>query len=228
MNITNEIQDQYKQLISKGYTSKQIGEAMGKSSSSVKRDLIKLGLKTIHWKAPNPIDIEKLKDGISRNLSSFKIAKELGCSQTNVVYYLKKYKLKTYPRWTILRKNAEDGYKICPKCKVKKELIKSNFYIDKRGKIHSWCKICNNTIAYQKQCARKKYAVDYKGGKCIVCGYDKYLGALDFHHVDPTKKEFNISKLDTYSLAILNVELDKCILVCKNCHAEIHGKIIKL
>lgn len=60
-----------------------------------------------------------------------------------------------------------------------------------------------------------------------MCGYDKYYGALDFHHKKPEEKEFSIG--GNYSLAWerLEKELDKCILVCCRCHREIHAKIIK-
>lgn len=64
------------------------------------------------------------------------------------------------------------------------------------------------------------------GGKCIVCGYDKYAGALDFHHKDPKKKEFSLSvKGLSYSFESLAKEATKCILVCKNCHMEIEAGI---
>lgn len=70
----------------------------------------------------------------------------------------------------------------------------------------------------------KQQCVDYKGEKCCMCGYNNYNGALDFHHTDPTKKDFAISKVKTTRFNDrIKLELDKCILVCKNCHAEIHG-----
>lgn len=71
-------------------------------------------------------------------------------------------------------------------------------------------------------------AVTYKGGKCILCGYDRCIAALDFHHLDPTQKEFGIS-MDgiTRSWIRIQVELDKCVLVCSNCHREIHAGILQ-
>ena len=71
--------------------------------------------------------------------------------------------------------------------------------------------------------------VNYKGGKCEICGYDKYLGALDFHHLDPAQKDFAISNSNIYkNLDKLKKELDKCILVCANCHREIHGGLVNI
>jgi hypothetical protein len=72
----------------------------------------------------------------------------------------------------------------------------------------------------------KKLAIDYKGGKCEKCGYNRSQRALEFHHTDPRQKDFGIAR-SGYSLAWdkLKKELDKCLLVCANCHAEIHEQI---
>lgn len=67
----------------------------------------------------------------------------------------------------------------------------------------------------------KQKAIEYKGGKCVVCGYSKCHRALGFHHLNSSDKRFNISS-STRSFASIKKELDKCILVCANCHAEIH------
>lgn len=77
-----------------------------------------------------------------------------------------------------------------------------------------------------KRRAIKKALIDYKGGKCCRCGYDKSLRALEFHHTDPSIKDFGISKCLTRSMESLKEEVDKCILVCSNCHAEIHDELI--
>jgi hypothetical protein len=72
----------------------------------------------------------------------------------------------------------------------------------------------------------KQMAVEYKGGKCFCCGYDKYIGALEFHHTDPNGKDFGISANGTCrSWAKIKEEIDKCILVCCVCHREIHGGV---
>lgn len=70
----------------------------------------------------------------------------------------------------------------------------------------------------------KSLSLVYKGSKCIVCGYNKYQGALEFHHLDAKTKDFGIAyKGATRSWAKTKKELDKCILVCSNCHKEIHA-----
>lgn len=71
----------------------------------------------------------------------------------------------------------------------------------------------------------KARAIKYKGGRCVECGYDRCTRALQFHHLDPTKKDFGIGG-KSLSWDKIKTELDKCILVCGNCHAEIHDGLI--
>lgn len=66
--------------------------------------------------------------------------------------------------------------------------------------------------------------VNYKGGKCEKCGYDKCVDALEFHHKLPNEKDFTISG-KSWSFEKLKNEVDKCILVCSNCHKEIHYEL---
>lgn len=68
----------------------------------------------------------------------------------------------------------------------------------------------------------KEKLVNYKGGKCEICGYDKCIAALDFHHLNPEEKEFGITNGKVIPFELAKKEADKCILVCSNCHREIH------
>jgi hypothetical protein len=67
-------------------------------------------------------------------------------------------------------------------------------------------------------------AIEYKGGKCIRCGYNKFISALEFHHVDPSTKSFVIAKyIHAKPWDEIQKELDKCDLLCANCHREEHA-----
>lgn len=69
----------------------------------------------------------------------------------------------------------------------------------------------------------KQLALDYKGGKCEICGYDKCPQAMHFHHKDPNEKDFSLSNITCRTFnETIRKELDKCQLLCSNCHAEIH------
>lgn len=85
----------------------------------------------------------------------------------------------------------------------------------------------NKTDLYKNQIFRwrkiKQRAIEYKGGCCISCGYDKHPAALQFHHTDAETKEVNWTKLRLRSWDKIILELDKCILLCANCHAITHS-----
>ena len=221
--------EQYQELINKGLTSKQIAQQLGIGTSTAKGHIRDYGLKTIFKKERIPIDKEKLENLIALNYSTYKIATALKCSQTNVRHWINKFGLKTITTTKYGNKTKKyliGDEKICPKCNRNLLVCKENFYIKKSGIVHAWCKQCNNQITYQKQKQMKIDAVKYKGGKCKICGYDKYVGALDFHHINPDEKDFGISELRSYTWDTIKKELDKCICVCRNCHAEIHAGLI--
>lgn len=72
----------------------------------------------------------------------------------------------------------------------------------------------------------KAMVVELKGGKCILCSYSRTVWALDLHHVDASKKEFSLSVRGlTRAWSKIKAEADKCVLVCANCHREIHAGI---
>ena len=67
------------------------------------------------------------------------------------------------------------------------------------------------------------------GGRCSVCGYDKCLYALDFHHLDPRKKDNSVCNLlRSKSIKAAAAESKKCVLLCANCHRELHDGLITL
>ncbi len=75
----------------------------------------------------------------------------------------------------------------------------------------------------------KTMVIEYKGGKCIICGYNKCAGAFDLHHIDGSTKEFGLSHRGlTRSWEKIQKEADKCVLLCANCHREVHAGIVQL
>src|SRR3990167_4008509 len=75
----------------------------------------------------------------------------------------------------------------------------------------------------------REMAIAYKGGKCERCNYDRCVEALEFHHTNPTQKDFNISyKGHSRSWKRVMEELDKCVMLCANCHREIHSELAAL
>lgn len=87
------------------------------------------------------------------------------------------------------------------------------------------CKKCRSEAVSSKRRENKLRLIEYKGGKCEICGYNKCVEALEFHHLNPSEKEIPIGCGNTVSFEKLKKEVDKCMLLCSNCHKEIHSKI---
>lgn len=105
-------------------------------------------------------------------------------------------------------------------CKFCGEVDPNNFYGAKKTE----CKPCFNKKSITRRRSHKSRAVELLGGKCSICSYNKYIGALEFHHTDPTQKDMTVAgsgkKWET-----IKKEVEKCILVCANCHRELHYKL---
>jgi hypothetical protein len=86
--------------------------------------------------------------------------------------------------------------------------------------------ICPTCRVAEVRKQRKKELIEYKGGKCIICDYNKCIKALEFHHVNPSEKKFGIANATVTNIELLKEEADKCVLVCSNCHMEIHAGLV--
>ena len=107
----------------------------------------------------------------------------------------------------------------CVRCHLHK--AGSEFTHRRGGKRHPWCNTCRTEYQRGRRGEIKQETVDYKGGGCQMCGYSKCLDALEFHHSDPTQKDLGVAELRK-RLSKIKSEVDKCILVCSNCHRELH------
>ena len=90
-----------------------------------------------------------------------------------------------------------------------------------KSSVSKW--LCNIRVKkYQRQ--NKQWAVDYLWWRCIKCWYNKCLRALNFHHRNPEKKQYTIWEILDHHKNKLKKELNKCDLLCSNCHMEEHNK----
>lgn len=172
------------------------------------------------------MDKQLLQELVEQSFSLSEIVERTGKCRASVCYWLKKYGLKT----KIARynkggeANKTKGWRkpacYCPKCG---ETDPKRFY-ERKGRLTKYirCKTCHTEEQKARVRSYKQRAVEYKGGKCVKCGYDKCLASLDFHHEDPTQKDPNWRKMRSWKFEKIKDELDKCILVCRNCHGEIH------
>lgn len=135
--------------------------------------------------------------------------------------------------------NNTETHKQCPQCK--EVLLRENFHISRseHDGFSAYCKKCSvlrDAIAYQKlkdklrdsRYTLKQECVNLLGGKCSRCGYSEFLAGLDFHHL--SDKDIDVAKLiarsargTQYQLEKLFNEIEKCILLCRNCHSAYHA-----
>jgi predicted transcriptional regulator len=161
---------------------------------------------------------------IENDMSQYEMAKLLDCSQSNIRYWLKKYELKTNNlSFKEIGIKCYTETKYCVKCCENKNI---NYFYKRRGNIggSAYCIECTKTQYKERHNQFKKELVNYKGGCCQNCGYDKYYGALEFHHLDPNEKDFSFGNVKSFTLNDkMKSELDKCVLLCANCHRETHA-----
>jgi len=117
--------------------------------------------------------------------------------------------------------------KICEICSEK---------FDSNSKSRIYCYNCsgesnrqnNGTRKHQKTILRRSMkiqAIKILGRKCSICGYERCVDALEFHHENPHEKEFKLGSGNTISWKEYKAEALKCKLLCSNCHKEIHSKL---
>ena len=169
---------------------------------------------------------------VNENMSISQISKIENKSKTSIRYWLNKYNLKTchesfkngYTSEKSLQKINGIPIQNCSECNV--SLTEETGYFRKSKNIwQSKCKQCHNKYTADRWKQSKLRAVEYKGGKCEKCNYDKCIDALEFHHIDPSIKDKNFGNLKLRKWEDQQKELDKCILVCANCHREIHSNL---
>ena len=109
------------------------------------------------------------------------------------------------------------------KCSICGETNPNKF----NGLSNSTCSLCSSRNHTKRNIDKRLKAKKDKGGKCFICGYDKFIGALEFHHINPNTKEHSLVHTFKLSDTKIKEELDKCVLLCSNCHKEVHAGLHK-
>jgi hypothetical protein len=103
----------------------------------------------------------------------------------------------------------------------------TRFVLEGRG--YYRCSKCRQERVAASRRSTRRRLVEEAGGRCIVCGYSRCVGALEFHHLDPAAKRFGLSWRGlTRSIEALRREASKCVLLCSNCHAEVEAGVTEL
>ena len=218
------------QCLAEGLSLEQIAERIGRHPSTVSYHLKKHGLMAVGHEKHSPnakVDPDRLRKLIAAGATIREAAAELDVGYSTVRHWLKRLGLETA---TLRRRRAEKQAlaqgklgveRVCPKHG------KTIFVVRAEGGFR--CGRCRVAAVSDWRRRVKRRLVQRAGGACEVCGYARYDGALQFHHVDAGSKEFAISRNGTTrSWAELCAEADKCALLCANCHAEVEAGIVQL
>jgi DNA-directed RNA polymerase specialized sigma24 family protein len=155
------------------------------------------------------------------------IAQELGVSVATVRHWLRRYGLET--RGTAARRHASFARSMGQRAitRVCRLHGLTSFTLHPDGTYR--CARCRRAAVMRRRRAVREQIVREAGGRCLLCGYDEYVGALQFHHIDPAQKKFGLSSRGlTRSLERLRAEARKCVLLCANCHAAVEAGVRKL
>ncbi len=103
----------------------------------------------------------------------------------------------------------------------------TEFVLEGRGKYR--CRKCRSERVSEQRRRNKRTLIMEHGGECVICGYNKCIAALHFHHIDPETKEFGISDGGVANgIDRMRKEAEKCVLLCCRCHVEIENGVIEL
>lgn len=176
------------------------------------------------------MDRTKLEKEVGRGLSIAQLAARFGCSKATVRYWLRKHGLRTQnpPRRESTRAAREA--RAAGDATLLQDCFRHGptvFVRESSGYFR--CKLCRVDAVTARRRRAKELLVAEAGGCCQVCGYAKYPGALQFHHIDPTEKRFAFGRRGlAMSIDGFREEMRKCVLLCANCHAEVEAGITKL
>lgn len=169
------------------------------------------------------MDREELEQLVQEGLTVRAIAARVGRSPTNVRYWLGRHGLAT-TRAARRGEVVARGDRVAGTCRRHGA---GEFVVDGDGTRR--CVRCRSEAVTRWRRRVKEELVAEAGGCCVLCGYDRCVAALHFHHLDPATKRFAVGGQGlTRSRATLRAEAAKCALLCSNCHAEVEAGLVAI
>lgn len=221
--------DRLERYLEEGLSLSEIGTLEGRHPSTVGYWLKQHGLTTSRAEHGQRVDLDEfeLRELASEGLTLAQIAERLGTSQSTIKRRLHRLgirKRSSSRRQLALEARRRGETRFPSSCRFHGETA---FLAFPGGR--SRCAKCNSEAVARCRRRRKETLALEAGGKCMLCGYDKHLQALEFHHTDPELKEFGIAQAGvTRSLERCRAEAKKCMLLCANCHAALEAGAITL
>ena len=220
------------QMLSQGLSLAEIGRRVGKHEVTVAYWVEKYGLEAVNHEkhaARGALLREELERLVESGASIAEIADAVGRSKPTVRHWLCEYDLKTQ-RGTMRQVRAkqlarsEQPTRTILDCPHHGATV---FQLRAEGGYR--CLKCRSEAVSRRRRKVKLTLVEEAGGACQLCGYDRCIAALEFHHREPLDKRFSLSHRGVArSLAKARAEAAKCILLCANCHAEVEAGMFSL
>lgn len=206
--------------LAEGMSLEAIGNRVGKHESTVSYWLKKHGLeaaKAAKHAAKGAPSKEEMEGLLAAGLSLREVADRLDRSLATIRHWMKRYELKSSNRSP--SPPGEKGDEISRRCRHHGV---TQFVLEGRG--YYRCKRCRAECVAKRRRLVKERLVEEAGGRCMICGYDRCQRVLQFHHLDPSTKEFHLGHGGlTRSLTRSRLEARKCALLCANCHGEVEA-----
>jgi transposase-like protein len=213
--------------LAKGMSLEKIGALVGRDPSTVSYHLSKHGLKPVGHDIHAPkgaVDPDRVREMVQDGASVHGVAEELGVSYSTARYWVRRLGLETRHMARLREsKEARDDDERTALLACKKH-GKTAFFSSPSGGFR--CRKCRSEAVSRYRRRVKRRLIDRAGGVCALCGYNNFPGALEFHHLDPERKTFTLSRHGvTRAYSEVEAEADKCVLLCANCHAEVEGGV---
>lgn len=218
--------------LAEGLSLAEIGRRVGKHEATVGYWVEKHGLRAVNRQrhlARGGLARDELERLVAAGASIGEIAESVNRSKATVRHWLREYGLRTRSgtlrdvRVELAVAGADQAQTMldCPQ--------HGTTVFQLRPDSGYRCLKCRSDAVSRRRRKVKRVLVEEAGGKCVGCGYDRCIAALEFHHVNPAEKKFSLSHRGVArSLARARAEAEKCVLLCANCHAEVEAGALVL
>lgn len=212
-------------LLAQGLSIENVARRFGKAPATISYWARKHGLESSHREKHSGrggIEQSRLRDLVNDGATIAEIAAAVELSKATVRYWLKRYGLQTQNGRRRRADQAQSGKAagalvVTMWCRHHGD---TEFFLEGRG--YYRCLKCRSDAVARRRRKVKELLVREAGGCCSICGYERCLGALEFHHLDRSQKRLEINaKGVALALETLRKEAQKCVLLCANCHAEV-------
>ncbi len=225
--------DALRTMLEEGLSLAEIGRRVGRHEATVSYWARKYGLRAANAErhaARGRVSEDRLRGLVEEGRSIAQIAEELGRGKASVRHWLARYGLTTRSRrGRRVPRDVKEAQmagvpRIVRPCPQHGE---TDFVLVHGGRYR--CTRCASDAVARRRRRMKEILVAEAGGACCICGYDRCMRALHFHHVEPATKLREINARGAaVAIATLRAEAKKCVLLCSNCHMEVEAGIVSL